>query len=107
MAVWRPPGRPGLRPHIRLPRCSRRAGALQCHYWPSPGRRSRRLCAARPPARQGLLLSRTVLERREVALRGPFCLRLASACRCAAAHRRNHGPGRTPHLQPSPVEPAL
>src|SRR5690242_15630898 len=40
--------------------------------------------ASGPPARQGLLLSRTVIGRREVALRGPFRLRLASACRNAA-----------------------
>ena len=33
------------------------------------------------PAGQVLLLSRTVIGRREVALRGPFRLRLASACR--------------------------
>jgi hypothetical protein len=32
------------------------------------------------PAGQVLLLSRTVIGRREVALRGPFRLRLASAC---------------------------
>ena len=32
-----------------------------------------------PPAGQDLLLSRTVIGRRKVALRGPFCLRLASA----------------------------
>jgi hypothetical protein len=32
-----------------------------------------------PLAGQDLLLSRTVISRREVALRGPFCLRLASA----------------------------
>src|SRR5579864_2297961 len=32
------------------------------------------------PAGQDLLLSRTVIGRREVALRGPFRLRLASAC---------------------------
>src|SRR5262249_18343022 len=40
-----------------------------------PGRGTR--CS---PARQDLLLSRTVISRREVALRGPFRLRLASAC---------------------------
>jgi len=33
-----------------------------------------------PPAGQDLLLSRTVIGRREVALRGPLRLRLASAC---------------------------
>src|SRR5256885_14518682 len=32
------------------------------------------------PSRQDLLLSRTVISRQEVALRGPFRLRLASAC---------------------------
>src|ERR1035438_10767511 len=32
------------------------------------------------PARQDLLLSPTVISRQEVALRGPFRLRLASAC---------------------------
>jgi len=49
--MWRPPGRPGLRPHIRLPRCSQRAVAHCCHYWPSLGRQP---CG--PPARQDLLL---------------------------------------------------
>src|SRR4051812_20656531 len=34
-----------------------------------------------PPTRQDLPLSRTVIGRREVALRGPFRLRLASASR--------------------------
>ena len=44
-----------------------------------PGRRT-----SGPPSGQDLLLSRTVIGRREVALRGPFRLRLASACRTAA-----------------------
>src|SRR5207244_8213549 len=68
-----PPGRPGLRPHIRLLRGSRQLLATTALL---PARET-----SGPPAGQDLLLSRTVISRREVALRGPFCLRLASACR--------------------------
>ena len=52
-------------------------------------------------ARQDLLLSRTVIgphvgpEPTRVPLRGPFRLRLASACHPRVG-RRNHGPGRIP-----------
>src|ERR1017187_198613 len=46
------------------------------------------------PARQDLLLSRTVISRQEVALRGPFCLRLASAC-----------PAWRPRREPRPAQP--
>src|SRR2546423_3920430 len=67
-----PPGRPGLRPHIRLLRGSRQLLATTALL---PARET-----SGPPAGQDLLLSRTVISRREVALRGPFCLRLASAC---------------------------
>src|ERR1700744_5335101 len=47
------------------------------------------------PARQDLLLSRTVIGRREVALRGPFRLRLASACP-AWGPRRGAPPAQPP-----------
>src|SRR5580693_8490728 len=66
------PGRPGLRPHIRLLRGSRPVATTAL----LPARETSDL-----PAGQDLLLSRTVIGRREVALRGPFSLRLASACR--------------------------
>src|ERR1700761_184670 len=66
-----PPGRPGLRPHIRLLRGSRLSMATNDLL---PAQQTR--C---PLAGQDLLLKRTVHSRREVALRGPFCLRLASA----------------------------
>src|ERR1700761_7888781 len=46
------------------------------------------------PARQDLLLSRTVIGRREVALRGPFRLRLASA-----------SPAGRPGREPRPAQP--
>src|ERR1700728_696458 len=49
-----------------------------------------------PGAGQDLLLSRTVIGRREVALRGPFRLRLASACPAWC-------PGREPHEAPPPA----
>src|SRR5215469_1810655 len=68
-----PPGRPGLRPHIRLLRGSRQLVATTA-LLPSRETSGR-------PAGQDLPLSRTVIGRREVALRGPFRLRLASACR--------------------------
>src|SRR5258708_39106333 len=69
---WHSPGRPGLRPHIRLLRGSRPPWPLLPFSFPGGT-----LC---PPSGQDLLLSRTVIGRREVALRGPFRLRLASAC---------------------------
>src|SRR3989440_9855117 len=70
--TWRhPPGRPGLRPHSRLLRGSRQLLATTA-LLPARG-------TSGPPAGQDLLLSRTVISRREVALRGPFCLLLASA----------------------------
>src|SRR5213595_1124203 len=68
-----PPGRPGLRPHIRLLRGSRQLIATTALL---PAR-----AASGRPAGQDLPLSRTVISRQEVALRGPFRLRLASACR--------------------------
>src|SRR5215831_3598747 len=68
-----PPGRPGLRPHIRLLRGSRQLGATTALL---PSRET-----SDPPAGQGLPLSRTVISRQEVALRGQFRLRLASASR--------------------------
>src|SRR5215471_12791843 len=89
---WHPPGRPGLRPHIRLLRGSRQLLATTALL---PARET-----SGRPAGQDLLLSRTVIGRREVALRGPFCLRLASACRhrlpagwgaCAAQPRARAG----------------
>src|SRR6516164_10852699 len=83
-----PPGRPGLRPHIRLLRGSRQLVATTA-LLPSRETSGR-------PAGQDLLLSRTVIGRREVALRGPFRLRLASACR-----RRPAAPGGWP----SPAQP--
>jgi hypothetical protein len=46
-----------------------------------------------PQEGQDLLLSRTVISRREVALRGPFSLRLASACR-AGLRSRSLGPAQ-------------
>ena len=82
-----PPGRPGLRPHIRLPRGSRPAATTTL----LPARE-----ISDPPAGQDLPLSRTVIGRREVALRGPFRLRLASACR--------DGPA-APGGWPSPAQP--
>src|SRR5262249_45685156 len=63
----------GLRPHIRLLRGSRSSMATTALLPVSGGV----MC---PPAGQDLLLSRTVIGRREVALRGPLRLRLASAC---------------------------
>src|SRR6476620_5217656 len=68
-----PPGRPGLRPHIRLLRGSRQLVATIALL---PARET-----SGRPVGQDLPLSRTVIGRREVALRGPFRLRLASACR--------------------------
>src|SRR2546430_10394874 len=67
-----PPGRPGLRPHIRLLRGSRQLVATTALL---PARET-----SGRPVGQDLPLSRTVISRREVALRGPFRLRLASAC---------------------------
>src|SRR2546429_1617965 len=85
-----PPGRPGLRPHIRLLRGSRQLLATTALL---PARET-----SGPPAGQDLLLSRTVISRREVALRGPFCLRLASA------FRRRPFPGcRRPRPGPPPT----
>ena len=82
---WHPPGRPGLLPHIRLLRGSRRACATTALL---PARETSDL-----PAGQDLPLSRTVIGRREVALRGPFRLRLASACQAGrpAAGEPRHG----------------
>src|SRR5579872_2229598 len=51
------------------------------------------LGTSRTQAGQDLPLSRTVISRREVALRGPFRLRLASACR-ALSHRWDQGPAQ-------------
>src|ERR1039457_5453198 len=66
-----PPGRPGHRPHIRLLRDSRPVATTAL----LPVRATSDL-----PGGQDLPLSRTVIGRRQVALRGPFRLRLASAC---------------------------
>src|ERR1700722_9141560 len=80
-----PPGRPGLLPHIRLLRGSRRACATTA-LLPARAMSDR-------PAGQDLPLSRTVIGRREVALRGPFCLRLASASP-AGRPKRTAGPAQ-------------
>src|SRR6476646_8936907 len=81
-----PPGRPGLRPHIRLLRGSRQLVATIALL---PARET-----SGRPVRQDLPLSRTVIGRREVALRGPFRLRLASACLTWR-----------PHGEPRPAQP--
>src|SRR6516225_8473141 len=83
-----PPGRPGLRPHIRLLRGSRQLLATTALL---PTQRT-----SDPPGGQDLPLSRTVIGRQEVALRGPFRLRLASACQV----RRSAGSGPPSLAQP-------
>src|SRR5579875_1861206 len=53
------------------------------------------------PSGQDLPLSRTVIGRREVALRGPFRLRLASACRGGSSgHFVREQPGGSGPAQP-------
>ncbi|MBB5134830.1 hypothetical protein HNP84_004564 [Thermocatellispora tengchongensis] len=70
-----PSGRPGLRPHIRLLRVSRLLATTALLLWRG---------VSDPSGRQDLLLSRTVIDRQKVVLRGPFRLRLASASRAGS-----------------------
>jgi hypothetical protein len=84
-----PPGRPGLLPHIRLLRVSRPYATTTL----LPARRT-----SGPPAGQDLLLSRTVIGRQQVALRGPLRLRLASASQAGLAQPRTRAGAMTTTL---------